>query len=111
MTTIFEEKTTTKVNIKSPSKYNVVAYDNDVTSFDEVVFILVGATKMSLTRARDLTVTIDTVGKAKINEEPLTKAIADLQLKALQNVKEGLASKIPYRRDAIMQLKFKVIKE
>lgn len=105
-----KERVTEKTQLKQPSRYNIWALDNDITSFQEVVWILVRAFNMSDSVAAELTRKVDQEGKAKVNSKPLSKGIAEAQLNKVNNIKRSLAGYIPMRSKQIMALKF-VIKE
>ena len=104
MSVICEEETVTK--LKTPPKFNIIAINNDYTSFDEVVFILVKSFNMTESVAAEITTKVDKEGKAKCNPKPLSKGIADVQLAKVNEIKTQLAKAIPIRSSQIMMLKF-----
>lgn len=104
MSVVFEEETITK--LKPPSKYNIWAINNDLTSWDEVVWILVQAFGMSESVASEITFKVDREGKAKCNPKPLSKGLAELQLQKVNECKISLAKMFPQRALQIMMLKF-----
>lgn len=108
MTTAFDEEVTTK--LKNPPKFNLWAINNDFTSFDEVVFILVSAFNMSESVAAEITLKVDREGKAKCNPKPMSRGLAEAQLAKVNETKAQLAKLIPIRSEQIMMLKF-VMKE
>lgn len=110
MSTIIEERVTTQTKLKAPSKYNIWAIDNNLTSFAEVVFILVQSFGMSEGEAAKLTVKVDIEGKAKVNPKPMSKGLAEAQLDKIQNVKRALSQVRSNRASEVMMLKF-IIKE
>jgi len=110
MSTDIQERIDTKEGLKAPTKWNILAINNDLTSFDEVVFILVQAFNMSESVAAEITVKVDREGKAKCNPKPMSKGIAEAQLAKVNEVKSRLAQMIPSRGSQIMMLKF-IIKE
>lgn len=108
MSTAFDEETTTK--FKAPLKYNLWALNNDHTSFDEVVAILVQAFGMNPGVAAEITIKVDREGKAKCNPKPMSKGLADAQLAKVNECKRNLARSRPFRSAQIMMLTF-VVKE
>tara|TARA_R100001086_G_C11847513_1_gene260526 strand:- start:4608 stop:4949 length:342 start_codon:yes stop_codon:yes gene_type:complete len=112
MSIAIEETTETKEKIEPPKKYNLWALDNDFTSFDEVVAILVNAFKMEPSVAGELTRKVDREGKAKVNPKPMSRDVAKAQLDKVNTVKRYLADNYlgGIRKKQIMMLKF-IIKE
>lgn len=110
MSTIIEEKVTEKTKLAAPKKYNIWAIDNDFTSVNEVILILIQSFGMSPSVASELTHKVNKEGKAKVNPKPMPKGLAEAQLNKVNNVKRALAEGIPSRKREIMMLKF-VIKE
>lgn len=103
---------TTKTKLKKPPKFNIWALDNDITSFNEVVWILTRAFNMSESVAAELTTKIDREGRAKVNPKPMSKGLAEAQLDKVNNLKRQLAQILGHigRDKAVMALKF-IIKE
>lgn len=108
MSTVFEEEVIT--GLKEPKKYNLWAINNDLTAWDEVVFILTRAFGMSESVASEITFKVDREGKAKCNPKPMSRGLAEAQLMKVEEVKRQLAQMYPFRSMQIMMLKF-VIKE
>ena len=108
MSVAFDEEVTTK--LKPPAKFNIWAINNDLTAFDEVVFILTRAFGMSESVASEITFKVDREGKAKCNPKPMSRGLAEAQLAKVNGVKKQLASMYPFRSVQIMMLQF-VIKE
>jgi ATP-dependent Clp protease adapter protein ClpS len=110
MSVIIEEKIDVKEDLKAPSKWNLFALNNDLTAFDEVVFILTHALNMSTSVASEITVKIDQEGRAKLNPKPMSQGLAQAQLDKVNATKRQLATMRPFRASQIMMLKF-MIKE
>ena len=112
MSIVIDEDVTTKEQIKVPKKFNIWALNNDITAFNEVVFILVKALGMSESVAAEITVKVDQEGRAKVNPKPMSKGIAQATLDRIKNVQRQYASlsSLGLRQKEIMALKF-VIKE
>lgn len=108
MSTAFDEQVIT--GLKPPSKWNLIAINNDITAFDEVVWILTKALGMSESVAAEITVKIDREGQAKCNPKPMSRGLAELQLSKVNECKAQLALMYPQRSIQIMMLKF-IIKE
>jgi ATP-dependent Clp protease adapter protein ClpS len=106
MSVICEVETVTK--FKNPPKFNVLALNNEITSFDEVVFILVKAFNMSESVAAEITTRIDREGKAKCNPKPMSKGLAELQLNKVNETKVQLSRIMPFRSAQIMALTFRL---
>lgn len=58
---IVKEKTRTVM--RTPSKFNVVLYNDDVTTYEFVILVLVGIFHMTLEKANELTVHIHENGR------------------------------------------------
>lgn len=108
MSTAFDEQVIT--GLKPPSKWNLIAINNDITAFDEVVWILTKALGMSESVAAEITVRIDREGQAKCNPKPMSRGLAELQLAKINQCKSQLAQMNPFRAIQVMALKF-IIKE
>lgn len=111
MSVITEERVDVKEGLKSPPKFNTFAINNDLTSFDEVVYILVHALNMNSSVAAELTMKVDREGRAKLNPRPLSRGLAQIQLDKLNETKVHLAQISPSRRVQIMALKFEIKEE
>lgn len=85
------------------SQYNVIMHDNDVTSFEEVVFILCAVFGKSESEAEALTRQIDSQGSAVCGV--YDEEIADTKITMVEETKQALISMVPHRRDAIAALK------
>lgn len=110
MSVVIEETTDTKEKLQPPKKFNIWCLDNDRTTFDEVIAILVNAFNMSRGVAAELTRKVNNEGRAKVNPKPMSKGIAQAQLNKVNSIKRTLAERIPFRSKEIMMLKF-IIKE
>lgn len=112
MSVIIDEDVSTKDELKEPTKYNIWALDNDITAFNEVVFILVKSFGMSESVASELTVRIDQEGRAKVNPKPMSRGLAQAQLDKINTIKRQFAHTyaLGLRKKEIMALKF-IIKE
>lgn len=112
MSIAIEESITTKTKLKPPKKYNIWALNNDITSFDEVVWILVNALNINPSVAAELTIKVDREGKARVNEKPMSKGIAEAALTKVKVVQRTFAEThmAGSRKGAIMELKF-IVKE
>lgn len=112
MSIAIDEGIITTTKLKPPKKYNIWALNNDITAFNEVVYILVNALGMSESVASELSLKIDREGRAKLNPKPLSKGLAQAQLNKLNDVKRAFADNymLGIRKKEIMILKF-MIKE
>lgn len=106
MTVALDEEVTTK--LKPPAKYNIWALNNDLTAWNEVVFILITSFNMSESVANEITFKIDREGKAKCNPKPMSKGLAEAQLKKIDQVKVQLARMFPMRSKEIMMMTFQM---
>lgn len=111
MSIMIDERVDIKEELKAPSKFNTFAINNDLTAFDEVVYILVHALNMSPSVAAELTMKVDREGRAKLNPRPLSRGLAQIQLDKLNQTKVDLAQISPARRVQIMALKFEMKEE
>ena len=73
MSVIIEERVDIKEELKKPPRFNTFAINNDITAFDEVVFILTKALNMSESVAAELTRQVDREGRARLNLRPLSR--------------------------------------
>lgn len=112
MSTTYDEEVIEKTQLKEPKKYNIWALNNDITAFNEVVFILIKALGMSESVAAEITVKVDQEGRAKVNPKPMSKGIAQATLDRIKNVQRQYAATYAFglRKKEVMELKF-VIKE
>lgn len=113
MSVEFDERVEVREKIHPPKKFNIWTMNNDLTSFDEVVMILVKGAGLSESEAAALTIKVDTEGKAKVNKKPVSKNVAMALYKRLNDTKRAvsLIREVQYGRGrAVMELKF-VVKE
>lgn len=110
MSVEFDERVEIKEKLAPPKRYNLWVIDNDITSFDEVVKVLVAGAGLSVREASVLTYRVDSEGKAKVNKTPLSRNIADALNKRLNDTKRIIAIEASARGrgQAVMELKFAV---
>lgn len=106
MSITLDERIETKIVTKVPKKYNLWALNNDLTAYDEVIWILTNALGMNPSVAAELTLKVDSDGRAKLNPSPLSYGLAQAYLNKLNDAKRRLASQHLIRRSEIMELKF-----
>lgn len=81
MTSILEnKKTKLLINIKNPPLYNVILHNDDVTTFEFVILILMEIFNKSQEEATKLTLQIDNQGKAIAGTYPHEIAITKKQI-------------------------------
>ena len=94
--------------IKEPSQYNVIAHNNDFTSYEEVILILSQAFEMSHSEALGVAGKVDSEGKGVCGT--YSKEIADMKLILVDMIKKQLIQIMPIRAREIAMLKFTVEK-
>lgn len=98
-----------KVKIKEPSKYKVIIHDNPITSYEEVIFILSRCFEKNEEEAFQIANKVNTSGKGICGT--YTKEIAEAKLSLVGMAKQYLIQMVPYRAQAINELKFTLEKE
>lgn len=101
-----EVATIEREKIKEPSKYNVIIHDNDITSYEEVIFIISRCFEKSETEAMDIARKVDTDGRGVCGT--YTKEVADAKLEMVDMAKMYLMQNFPHRVEAITALKFSI---
>jgi len=97
-----------KQEIKEPSQYNVVAHNNDYTSYDEVILILSQAFEMSRDEALNVAQKVDSEDRGVCGT--YSKEIADMKILLVNVVKDSLIKIFPGIQREIAMLKFTVEK-
>lgn len=97
-----------KEEIKEPSQYDVIVYDNDHTSYEEVILILSQAFEMSHDEALQVATKVHQEGRGKCGS--YSKEIADMKLILVSTIKESMVQMFPSRALEIRMLKFTVQK-
>jgi ATP-dependent Clp protease adaptor protein ClpS len=98
-----------KDEIKERSKYKVIIHDNPVTSFDEVIFII--SRVFNKTQAESEALAKEVHEKHKGVCGVYSLEIANTKIKATDMAKAYLCDVMPFRRNAILELKFTVEQE
>lgn len=78
--TIENKKSKLLLNIKKPPLYNVILHNDDVTSFEFVILILMKIFNKSQEEATKLTLKIDNDGKAIVEKYPYEIAMTKKQI-------------------------------
>lgn len=97
-----------KQELKEPSQYNVIVYNNDYTSYEEVIFVVSKSFEMTEQDAYNLARTVDTQGKGICGT--YSKEIAETKLDIVDLIKKSLISIIPFRAREIEMLEFSMEK-
>ena len=97
-----------KEELKEPSLYNVVVHNNDHTSYDEVIIILMQAFQLSADQALDIATKVDTEGQGICGT--YSREVADMKLLVIDVVKRQLIQTYPGRANQINMLKFTIEK-
>lgn len=92
--------------IKEPSKYNVIIHDNDITSYEEVIFIISRCFEKSEDESMQIARKVDTEGKGICGT--YTKEIAESKLELVDLAKGYLVQNFPHRIQAVSALKFTI---
>lgn len=77
------------LNIIKPPLYNVIFYNDDVTTFDFVVLILIGIFNKTQEDATLLAIEIDKKGKALVAQYPYEIAITKKQITDINSKKHN----------------------
>ena len=93
-----------KIEIKEPSQYNVIVYNNDNTSYEEVIYVVSKTFELSEKEAYDIALKVDTIGQGVCGT--YSKEIAEAKLALTELVKDSLISLAPRRQEHIKELKF-----
>lgn len=93
-----------KQEIKEPSKYHVIVHNNDITSYEEVIYIVSNAFEMTEQDAYNIAKTVDTVGQGVCGT--YSKEIAETKLHLTDIIKDSLISIMPFRAREIKALNF-----
>lgn len=95
-----------KQKIEEVPRFHVIALNNDITSYDEVVFIIARVFDKSEEAAFDIAKEVDSKGKAICGT--YDKEVADAKVLTVQLAKDFLADHFPHRAEQINALKFTV---
>ena len=95
-----------KVEVQEPAKYNVMVHDNDISSYEEVIFIVSKAFNMDETAAFAVARRVDLEGKGVCFTG--SKEVAEMKIVTTNMLKELLVSSNPSRIVPIMALMFTV---
>lgn len=109
MSTQLDSAVIERVKVKEPAKYNIIAYDNPLTSFEEVIYIFMKCFNHSKEEALLLAMQINNKGSAVCGT--YSKEMADMKLNLIQLTKQVLINKYPDRAVAINELKFTIEEE
>jgi ATP-dependent Clp protease adaptor protein ClpS len=97
-----------KEKIKEPSKYDIVVYNNDYTSYEEVIVILCNAFEMSNKEALEVANKVNSEGRGRCGT--YSKEVAEMKLVLISTIKETLIQMIPQRSKEIKMLVFTIEK-
>lgn len=93
-----------KEKIKEPSKYNVIVHNNDITSYDEVIFIVSRCFEKTEDQALQIAHKVNSEGRGVCGT--YTKEMADSKLELVDMAKKYLVQCMPWRSQPISALKF-----
>jgi ATP-dependent Clp protease adaptor protein ClpS len=93
-----------KTKIEEIPRFNVIVHNNDITSYDEVVFIIAKVFDKSEEEAYDLAKEVDQRQKAICGT--FDEEVANAKIRTTDLAKEYLINHFPHRREPIMALKF-----
>lgn len=95
-----------KIEVQEPGKYNVLVHDNDITSYEEVIYIVSKAFEMTEQAAFAVARKVDSEGKGVCGT--FSKEVAEVKIMATSMLKEILIGNNPSRIDAVMALRFTI---
>ena len=84
-----ETREKTRVNIREPKQYQVIMHNDDFTSMDFVVEILMDIFHKNETEAERLMLLVHEVGKAVVGSYPYDIAVSRVQTAAARAKAEG----------------------
>lgn len=93
-----------KVNIEEVPRFNVIAHNNDITSYEEVVFIITKVFNKSENEAFEIANTVHNKGKGICGT--YDKEVAEVKLYTVDLAKQYLIQRFPHRAEPINALKF-----
>lgn len=93
-----------KINLDEVDQYNVIVHNNDITNYDEVIFIISKVFDKSDEEAFEIARKVDTEGKGLCGT--YDKEVAEAKLVTVQLAKDFLSRDYPNRAIAINALKF-----
>lgn len=93
-----------KEKTKEPSRYHVIVHNNDITSYEEVIYVVSKTFDMTEKEAFDIAKQVDTVGQGICGT--YSKEIAETKLYLTDMIKESLITLLPFRAREIKELKF-----
>ena len=112
MNVLTEQNTDTAVvdkeQIMKPSQYDVVVYNNDHTSYEEVMVILSNAFEMTHDEALNVANKVHLEGRGKCGT--YSKEVAEMKVVLVSTIKETLVQMLPDRAREIRMLNFKIEK-
>ena len=88
MSTNTQESTESKVCVKEPKKYQVIMHNDNKTTFDFVIQLLMSVFRKNLEEAREITVKVDRSGSAIVGiyaKEVAEQKVEDSKQIARQN--------------------------
>ena len=95
-----------KIDLKEPSKYNVVIHDNPVTSFEEVIFIVSRCFEKTEQEAEKIAAIVHEEKRGVCGT--YHREIAENKLIIVNLAKQYLANHFPLRAVSINSLKFTI---
>lgn len=98
-----------KVNLEEVHKYKVIVHNNDITSYEEVIFIISHVFNKSQDESFAIAKEVDTKGKGVCGV--YFKEIAEAKLLTVQLAKDYLVREYPHRMTPINALKFTMEQE
>lgn len=95
-----------KINLEEIDKCKVVVHNNDITSYEEVIFIISKVFNKSEEEAFAIAREVDTKGKGICGV--YSREVAESKLITVQLAKDYLSERLPYRAESIDALKFTI---
>lgn len=95
-----------KVNLDKIDKYKVIVHNNDITSYEEVIFIISKVFDKTDEEAYEIAKKVDTEGKGLCGI--YDKEVAEAKLVTVQLAKDFLCRDFPQRYTPINALKFTI---
>lgn len=81
-----ETEERTRLELKLPPKYCVVFYNNERTSYDQVMFLLTNAFNMSMDKAIEVTKAIDGSDRGVVHVN--TKEVCDMKNELVEKLRD-----------------------
>lgn len=109
MSTQDETAVIERVKLKEPAKWKVIAHDNPITSYEEVIFVISRCFEKSEEEALQIAHDVNSNGKGVCGV--YTKEVAESKMVLVHLAKQYLIENFVHRAEAVNALKFTLEQE